>query len=305
MSDIKIYRISNENAVELEGRSATLERKIQRLIERNLEILLGVRFLETEYSTGGKHRGRIDTLGIDENGCPIIIEYKRTRNENVITQGLFYLDWLLDHKAQFELLVINKLGQDEAEKIEWSSPRLICIAGDFTRYDTHAVEQIARNIELIRYAHYGEDLLMLHLINATSTSEASPTSIGQNTGSQKTARTTVSEALSKADKGLAELYEAFDDFARSLGDDVQIKTLTNYIAYKRLKNFACVQVYSQQKKLIIHLKGDPESISFVEGFVRDTSNFASWVNSPIEVTLRNVDDLERSKPLISKSYEAN
>ena len=28
-----------------------------------------------------------------EYGCPVIVEYKRHNNENVINQGLFYLDW--------------------------------------------------------------------------------------------------------------------------------------------------------------------------------------------------------------------
>ena len=54
---------------------------------------------------------------MDENGCPVIIEYKRSSNENVINQGLFYLDWLLDHKAEFELLVTKQLGAEEAESM--------------------------------------------------------------------------------------------------------------------------------------------------------------------------------------------
>ena len=87
---------------QLGGKSLALERSLQTMIEKHLEELLGVRFLATEYSTGKTHRGRIDTLGIDENGCPVIIEYKRATNENVINQGLFYLDWLMDHKADFK-----------------------------------------------------------------------------------------------------------------------------------------------------------------------------------------------------------
>lgn len=74
-----------------------LEKSLQSLIDQNLDTFLGIRFLASEYSTGKTHGGRIDTLGIDENGCPCIIEYKRASNENVINQGLFYLDWLLDH----------------------------------------------------------------------------------------------------------------------------------------------------------------------------------------------------------------
>ena len=145
MSDIKLFRISDGQVVEeLAGASAPLERSLQRLIEGNLTAFLGVRFLASEYSTGHRHGGRMDTIGLDENGCPVIIEYKRTMNENVINQGLFYLDWLLDHRAQFQLLVMKKLGSEVAECIEWSSPRLLCIAGDFTKYDVHAVQQINR-----------------------------------------------------------------------------------------------------------------------------------------------------------------
>ncbi|MDP0477357.1 hypothetical protein Q7685_24510, partial [Escherichia coli] len=72
-----------------------------KLIESHMEAFLGVRFLATEYSTGKTHKGRIDSLGLDENNTPVIIEYKRQSNENVINQGLFYLDWLLDHQAGF------------------------------------------------------------------------------------------------------------------------------------------------------------------------------------------------------------
>lgn len=168
MSDIKLFRYTHDNASELAGKTAAIERSLQRLIESQMETFLGVRFLATEYSTGPKHRGRIDSLGLDENGCPVIIEYKRHSNENVINQGLFYLDWLLDHKAEFQLLVMKQLGKDNADKVEWNGTRLLCIAADFTRYDEHAVSQINRNIELIRYKLFDEELLLLELVNGAS-----------------------------------------------------------------------------------------------------------------------------------------
>ncbi|WP_373181245.1 hypothetical protein [Clostridium butyricum] len=62
----------------------------------------------------------MDSLGIDENNCPVIFEYKRASNENVINYGLFYLDWLLDHKADFELLVMKTLGKEYSDKLDWS-----------------------------------------------------------------------------------------------------------------------------------------------------------------------------------------
>ena len=151
MSDIKIFRLGKSGVVELEGKSVAVEKSLQTLIEKHLEALLGVRFLASEYVTGKTRGGRIDTLGVDENRCPVIIEYKRALNENVVSQGLFYLDWLLDHKAEFQLLVQNNFGIEEGKNIDWSGCRLLCIAGDFTRYDQHSVPHINRNIELIRY----------------------------------------------------------------------------------------------------------------------------------------------------------
>ena len=168
MSDLKLFRMAKSGINEIHSESVELEKSLQSLIEANLETILGVRFLASEYATGKTHGGRIDTLGVDENACPVIIEYKRALNENVINQGLFYLDWLLDHKAEVKLLVIDKYGREEADRIDWSGTRLLCIAVDFTRYDEHAVQQINRNIELIRYRRFGEDLLLLELVNAVT-----------------------------------------------------------------------------------------------------------------------------------------
>ncbi|HNB24535.1 MAG TPA: DUF91 domain-containing protein, partial [Candidatus Melainabacteria bacterium] len=171
MGGIKLFSLTDAQVKELPSSTAPLEKPLQQLFEKHLNTLIGVRFLRTEYSTGKTHGGRIDTLGIDENNCPTIVEYKRNGNENVINQGLFYLDWLLDHKAEFKWLVKDQIGEDIADLIDWPGTRLICIAGEFTKYDVHAVQQINRNIELIRYRKY-EDLLLLELVNSTAADAA-------------------------------------------------------------------------------------------------------------------------------------
>ncbi|MGB4859822.1 MAG: hypothetical protein WBP11_10905 [Dokdonella sp.] len=85
MSDIQLFRLgADHTAVEVSGRAANIEKNLQALIERQMEVFLGVRFLASEYATGKTHKGRIDSLGLDENGCPVIIEYKCHTNENVI-----------------------------------------------------------------------------------------------------------------------------------------------------------------------------------------------------------------------------
>lgn len=67
MSDLKLFRRSDNTMSEIHSDSVELEKSLQNLIELNLEVMLGVRFLASEYTTGKTHGGRIDTLGIDEN----------------------------------------------------------------------------------------------------------------------------------------------------------------------------------------------------------------------------------------------
>jgi predicted transport protein len=305
MSDIKLFRIGGSSVSEIEGQSVGLEKSLQTLIEQNLEAFLGVRFLASEYTTGKTHGGRIDTLGIDENGSPVIIEYKRSLNENVINQGLFYLDWLFDHKAEFQLLVQNRLGIDKAKEIDWSAPRLLCIAGDFTRYDEHAVAQINRNIELIRYKRYGKELMLLDLVNATTAQPSNNGACDSLPTSGGTEYKTVSEYLSEADEDLRDLFESTKEFLLSLGDDIQMKTLKFYFAFKRLKNFACAEVHNREKSVRLFLKVDPKSVNLERGFTRDVTDIGHFGTGDLEVNLKCPADLEKAKPLLLSSYDAN
>lgn len=301
MGDLKLFNIGKKSVQELDGRAAGLERSLQVIFERNLETLLGVRFLESEYTTS--HGGRMDTLGIDENGCPVIIEYKRDRSENVINQGLFYLDWLMDHKGAFELLVRDKFGREDADQIEWSAPRLICIASDFTKYDEHAVNQMHRNIELIRYRRFGDDLLLLDLLTASSASKTNGSSSAASGATQN--YKTISEMIDEADTDLGELYQDVQAFLLGLGDDVQEKVLRFYVAYKRIKNFACVEIKNQIKVVRLYLKVNPDEITLEEGFTRDARKFGHYGTGDLEVTISSFEDLEKAKSLIQMSYEAS
>jgi predicted transport protein len=304
VSEIKLFRISGGDTVELRGGSMSVEKELQSLLERHLEAFLGARFLATEYSTGRTHRGRIDTLGLDENNAPVIIEYKRRSDENVMSQGLFYLDWLMDHRAEFELLVTKELGEKTSEMIDWSVPRLVCIASDFNRYDEHAVKQIDRNIDLIRYQHYPDGYLVLELVNSTTSTVA--VAMKTDDGSSKPVNyKTVSQYLEGAKDGLRSLYGELREHLLGLGEDTQEKITLYYFAFKRIRNFACVEVYTREEKLLVHLKVDPDTVEIEEGFTRDVREIGHFGTGELEVTLRSTEDLERAKPLIALSYEAS
>lgn len=317
MSDIKLFHFEGAEVTELPGTAMQVEKSLQVLFESNLEALLGIRFLATEHSTGPVHGGRIDTLGLDEDNSPVIIEYKRSVNENVINQGLFYLDWLLDHRKEFQWMVMECLGADAANAVEWTAPRLICIAGDFTRYDEHAVKQIARNIELIRYRRFGEDLLMLELVHAPKTAKLASTKTVTETkaGGQPEQATELGQEndpylsqrmsyrLSQSSSELRDIYDAVYQFLVGLGDDVQVKELKLYTAFKRLKNFVCAEIYPQSRTVTLFLKLDPDQVDLGDGFARDVRNVGHFGTGDLQVTLRSMADFEKAQPLLRRAYE--
>jgi len=300
MSTIKLFKITNGRVSELNSQPFVVEKSLQNTIEKNLELFLGVRFLQSEYNTGKRHAGRIDTLGIDENGAPVIIEYKRSINENVINQGLFYLDWLLDHKGEFTLMVLEKYGKEASENIEWANSRLLCISGDYTKYDEYAVEQINRNIELIRYRKFEDGIILFELVNATSANDEQKDKTGTP---QK--YTTVLELLSKMGQAEKDRYETLKAFIMALGDDVQEKITKYYIAYKRLSNFVCFEFHPNDKEILIFLKINPKTINLVDGFSRDVSKIGHFGTGDLELRIKSDEDVKKAQELIVLSYEGN
>lgn len=182
------------------------------------------------------------------------------------------------------------------DEIEWANSRLICIAGDYTKYDSYAVDQINRNIELIRYKKYNE-LLLLELINAaTGQTQAPPEP-------KPVKYSTVAELLEKSADELKDLYGSIRSFLFGLGDDIQEKELKFYFAFKNIRNFACVEIHPQTSEILVFLKVDPDSINLEKGFSRDVRKIGHFGTGDLEVKIKSYDDFEKAKPLLLKSYE--
>jgi predicted transport protein len=211
----------------------------------------------------------------------------------------------MDHRGEFELLVIKTQGIGMFE-VDWSSPRLVCVASDFTRYDEYAIAQINRSIELVRYRDYDGNFLTLDLVASTS---ASATSAGDQDSPGRTTTPasdrTVVKLHQRAPKDLRDLYDSLDAYLLSLGDDVTKTVRKNYYAFRRIKNFACVEVHPQTKKLLVYLKADPSNLVPQPGFARDVSNIGHFGTGNLEVSISNRRDLERAQPLILASYQAS
>lgn len=214
----------------------------------------------------------------------------------MIHQGLFYLAWLMDHRSEFERVVRDRLGAKAAAQVLWSGPRLICIAGDFTRYDVHAVREHRRSIDLVRYRYFGSDLLGLETVASVAgrTPAARPArqrAVGTGAGSSRSA-------------ALEELVSAVDEVLLGMGDGVNRIQRKQYRVYQRLRNFARV-CPPQKTKLLVYLKAAPKQVDLVPGFTRDVTGLGHHGTGDLEVQLRTRRDLERAQELFRASYAAS
>lgn len=297
MSDMKLFRVGDARIKELERRSGGIEKSLQTLIESNLDTLLGVHLVASEFGHTGLDADPIDTLGIDENGAPVVVKYKRALNENVVTQGLFYLDWLGDHKEAFEGLVTTVMGSENLPALYWPGRRLVCISGDFNRFDRHAAAQMRRNIDLVEYCQFDIGFLMLSLA-AGSTDPAVAVSSGEGAD-------TATAELEAAPKEIFDLFQALRHFIKALGDDVQVQALRSGFTFRRLKAFAWAKVQPKARKIQLFLPLDPEASELEAGFSRDMGKREHPGSGRLALTLRKPEDLEKAKPYLLSAYRQN
>ena len=301
-----LFKIHNSAVKKLVANDLDLERNLQELFEANLEEILNIVFLAHEYSTS--FGGRIDTLGIDKNGSPCIIEYKKNQNENVINQGLSYLRWLLDHKADFEILCQNKKLNIE---IDWDSPRVICIAESYNKFDLDTADILPINVELLRYRIYDEDILYLEPENYQKVRISTSGIVKKSKqGKEKTERLqknySVDDHLAGIDKQTAVLFQTLREKILSLDENIIEEAKAKYIAYKTSTNFTDIVVKQYGLKIFLNVKSgqlnDPQNLA------RDLIKpkpIGHWGNGDYEVKLEKESELEAVFGFIKQSYNLN
>lgn len=300
MADIKLFSLKGQ-VKELNSNQVPLEKELQQLLEQNMSTFFGVTFLKSEYRITN---GRMDSIGIDENNCPVIFEYKRSVNENVINQGLFYLDWLLDHKADFKLLVMDILGSEQADKIDWSMPCVICVANDFTKFDEHAVNQMQRNIKLVKYKKFGNDLISLEYLNAPQVQPIEfDDGFVKQTKKSNSKDKDFDQYFNEAGIKNQNLFYSVRDYILSLGDDVSENRLKLYVAFKKVRNIICAEVY--RNNVCLHLRLNPDTVDLAQGFIEDVRNKGHWGTGDLRINLKSVEDFEKAKPLLDRAYNEN
>lgn len=310
MAELMLFRRDADGQdVELTGSTVALEVELQRRVEAGLEQMLGIRFLASEYPTGPWHRGRIDTLGLDENGAPVVIEFKKGSDSGVLSQAVSYLSWLDSAHHEFQALVRRVLGAEAAESIDWRRPRMVCIAAGFSHHDRVAVQRLPERIDLVRYRVFDGGLLSLLLVDS---SPCSPNPAASRRHRQReVAVASVPTVPADPTPGTAslvpeclrDLYSELEDALTAWGE-IEVAVLRHYIAYRRLVNVASVLFRPKHQAILMYLRLDPGSVTLEESFTRDMRGIGHLGTGDLEVRLASAADLERATPLIRRAFEA-
>jgi len=278
------------------------EKNLQALVEANLIEVLDLLFLATEYTT--TFGGRIDTLAVDTNDSPVIIEYKRNKNDNVINQSLSYLKWLKSQKPGFfEKLMLDKLGKEKADKIklDWHNPRVICVAENYSKFDIDTAEVVPLRIELMKYRYYEDGIFALEPINVpetvASTQSTTPTPTGETKSPIDTGNA-LDNLLAKAAEDTKALFAELRERIVAIDDSVTENPTGSYVGYRMGSNFA--EVHIGKNQLTIHLR----PIDFVDpkGLVEKIPDGYSWTMDR-RVYIKSAGEMDYVVGLIEQSYK--
>ncbi|MFJ8980221.1 DUF5655 domain-containing protein [Streptomyces sp. NPDC102282] len=310
MAELMLFqRDADGRDVELSGSTVALEVELQRRVEAGLEQMLGIRFVASEYATGPWHRGRIDTLGLDENGSPVVIEFKKGSDSGVLSQAVSYLTWLRSAQHEFEALVRKVLGVEVADSIDWRRPRMVCIAAGFSHHDRVAVQRLPERIDLVRYRVFEGGLLSLLLVDSSPGSPSAASSRPSRGRDAVVGSAPAAPVVPLPTGGglvpecLRDLFGELDEALTAWGE-VEVAALRHYIAYRRLVNVASVIFRPKHEAILVYLRLDPDSVELEEGFTRDMRGIGHLGTGDLEVRVVSAASLEKAAPLIRRAFEA-
>ncbi len=260
----------------------------------NLLDVFGIHFLEKEYQIPS---GRIDTLGIDEEGYPVIIEYKLRDNEDMLSQGLYYLEWLKNNKSHFNLLVKDKLGKEV--EVDWDRPRVILIAQGFSKYLLSAVNTV-QNVELKTYHLYEGDILQIENVSEnkikTKNNDSKILSINDK---EKNHSFDYKYHTSLVGEKLLEKFESIRDILLELPEVEEIAEQKSGITYRSTKSFA---KFEFRKTFIRLLVRQPRYTMDTENLVRDITGHNWGYLGAINIT--EDTNINKIIEIVKESYNS-
>lgn len=288
---MRLYQINKGKLSKIKEEPFKLEKDSQKLVEDNLETLLGLQLVKPEFAIQDR---RFDTLAYNpEDKSFVIIEYKLNKNSSVIDQGYTYLNIILEHKEAAVLELNNQFKKNLSVKnIEWQTTKVIFISSSFTEFQRGALNE-GLPIELLQIKRYGNNLISLtpiikakssinNLVKKSSTFEKVDREIKNYTEM---------DHLAQASEEIKELYAEFKSAILNLDSQIEIEAKKLYVAFKKEGSNICdIEIHLKNLKIYVNAKWD--TIEDSKKLFTNVSNVGHWGNGDYRVVVNSNKDLE-------------
>lgn len=299
---MKIYTINKEKLSEVHEKPHKLESEIQKVFEDNLDILMGLTLVRSEFTIKSK---RIDTLAFDKlTKAFIIIEYKRDKNISVIDQGFTYLGLMLENKDFFIAEYNEKLKQNlKRIDVDWTQTRVAFVSPSFTENQVLATNFKDIAIELWEVKRFENNTIVINEVKKSRSAESIKPITQQNKELKRVTDEIVvyseDEHISNLTEELIELYEKFRNAILNLDDGLLVKPQKQYIAIKKDNtNIACLEV--QKKRLKIFVGAKKGALNDSKGIAKDVSTIGHYGTGDYEIHATDDSELEYIMSLIKQ-----
>jgi len=294
-----LFRISGGRVELLKTVDHKVEKELQLFVEKNLQNILGLTFVKTEFIL---HGFRLDTVAFDEeNRSLVIIEYKKGKDYSVIDQGFTYLNLMLTYKADFKLLLMEKL--QKKINIDWSQSKVIFVANQFSQYQLVAIAIKDLPIELMKYTLYEDGLISFEQVKPL-TKEVSVKSLRRGKTFDRVSKEikiyTLDNHLKKSDKPIQEFYLKLRDEILGIDNQIQENIKKHYIGFKTSHNF--VEFVFQRNALKIYLDLTVDELGEHRALVEDCSKVDHWATGDTRFKISKSNDVPIALDLIKQSY---
>lgn len=298
---MSIYFSANNKLKELQEKAFKLERDIQNVFEENLNTIMGLTLVKSEFTIKNK---RIDTLAFDsQSNAFIIIEYKRDKNLSVVDQGFTYLSLMLENKADFIVEYNESLKQNlKRDDVDWTQTRVVFVSTAFTENQVLATNFKDIAIELWEVKQFENNIISVTPIKKTNSATSIKPVMQQNVNLKKVSEEikvyTEEDHTTLASDEIAELYSKFRDSIINLVDGIEIKPQKFYVAFKKDTNIADIEVLKKSLKIFLNIKfgdlDDPKNLA------RNVSDIGHRGNGDYQIQVDSDNDLEYIMSLIKQ-----
>lgn len=290
----------NNKIQKLELDEFKLEKELQLFVESNLEELLNLEIVKSEFSI---ENYRIDTLAFDkENRSFIIIEYKRGNSYSVIDQGYSYLATVLNNKAELILEYNERKGKSlKRDEIDWSQTKVIFISQKFTKYQKDSLNFKDLPIELYEVKKYDGDIILFTSINKKENSESINVISKKDVVIEKVSKEiktyTLENHFENSDESIIEIFNVYKEKIEEMLPEIELMPKKIYIAFK-LNNKNLIDFKLQKNSIKAWINAKEGKLNDPKKITRDVAHENHNGNGDYELTIKSLEELEYILSLI-------